>query len=179
MMSSAEMTGLLAAVAERDGGAFERLYRATSATLYGIVLRILRQHDLAAGVLEDSYLQIWETAGTFDPERCSPIAWMVAIARGRAIDLVRRPGAQARDAGPEIADAECPGAIPRREMTQELKRLLTCIGRLEPERQRLLLLAYYGAFSREQLAEKLETPANLLKASLRRSLSELEQWLTS
>ena len=67
----------------------------------------------------------------------------------------------------------------RREMTEELKRLLTCIGRLEPDRQRMVLLAYYGAFSREQLAVKLDTPANLLKASLRRSLFEIEQCLTS
>ena len=51
--------------------------------------------------------------------------------------------------------------------------------RLEPDRQRMLLLAYYGAFSREQLAAKLDVPANLLKASLRRSLFELEQCLTS
>jgi RNA polymerase sigma-70 factor (ECF subfamily) len=69
--------------------------------------------------------------------------------------------------------------MPRREMTDELKRLLTCIGRLEPDRQRMVLLAYYGAFSRDQLADKLDTPANLLKASLRRSLFEIEQCLTS
>jgi RNA polymerase sigma-70 factor (ECF subfamily) len=56
---------------------------------------------------------------------------------------------------------------------------LTCIGRLEPDRQRMLLLAYYGAFSRDQLALKLDTPSNLLKASLRRSLSEIEQCLAS
>jgi RNA polymerase sigma-70 factor (ECF subfamily) len=179
MMSSVEITWLLAAVAKRDGGAFERLYGATSAKLYGVVLRILRRHDLAADVLEDAYLKIWETAGKFDPGMGSPLAWMVAIARNRAIDLVRRPGTLANDAEPEIADAEGPGAMPRREMTEELKRLLTCIGRLEPDRQRMVLLAYYGAFSRDQLAEKLDTPANLLKASLRRSLFEIEQCLTS
>ena len=83
------------------------------------------------------------------------------------------------DAEPEIADNEGPGALSRRELTDELKRLLTCIGRLEPDRQRMLLLAYYGAFSREQLAVKLDMPVNLLKASLRRSLFEIEQCLTS
>src|SRR5437899_2111213 len=179
MISSVEITWLLAAVAKRDGDAFERLYGATSAKLYGVVLRILRRHDLAADVLEDAYLQIWETANKFDPGLGSPIAWMVAIARSRAIDLVRRPGTPSSDAEPEIADAEGPGAMPRREMTEELKRLLTCIGRLEPDRQRMLLLAYYGAFSREQLAAKLDLPVNLLRASLRRSLLEIEQCLKS
>ena len=64
-------------------------------------------------------------------------------------------------------------------MTEDLKRLLTCIGRLEPDHQRMVLLAYYGAFSREQLAEKLDTPVDLLRASLQRSLFEIDQCLNS
>jgi RNA polymerase sigma-70 factor (ECF subfamily) len=179
VLSSVEISRLVVSVAKRDAAAFEQLYAATSAKLYGVVLRILRRNDLATDVIEAAYLQIWETAGQYDPAQGSPIAWMVAIARRRAIDLARRPDTVANDAEPEIADAESPGVLPRREMTDELKRLLTCIGRLEPDRQRMVLLAYYGAFSREQLAVKLDTPENLLKASLRRSLFEIEQCLTS
>lgn len=179
VLASIDISRLLAAAGRRDPAAFEELYVTTSAKLYGVVLRILRRHDLAAEVMEESYLQIWQDAAKYDPVRGGPIAWMVAIARRRAIDRARRSDASDDDGEPEIADAESPGVLPRREMTDELKRLLTCIGRLEPERQRMLLLAYYGAFSRDQLAVKLDTPANLLKASLRRSLSEIEQCLTS
>jgi RNA polymerase sigma-70 factor (ECF subfamily) len=178
-MTPVEMTWVLAAVARGDVGAFERLYASTCAKIYGVVLRILRRHDLAADVMEDTYLQIWRSAGEFDPALSNPTAWMVAIARRRAIDLARKPNIGAEESEPAIADADSPGVLPRREMPDELKRLLTCIGRLDPERQRMLLLAYYGAFSREQLAAKLDMPANLLKASLRRSLFELEQCLTS
>jgi RNA polymerase sigma-70 factor (ECF subfamily) len=174
-----EISALIAAVAKGDAGAFEELYRTTCAKLYGVILRILRRHELAADVMEETYLQIWKTAGKFEPALVSPISWMVAIARARAIDLARRPDVVADDTEPEVADSEGPGALPRRELTDELKRLLTCIGRLEPDRQRMLLLAYYGAFTREQLAEKLDTPVDLLKASLRRSLFEIEQCLTS
>ena len=179
VLSSIEISRLVDSVAKRDAASFEQLYLATSAKLYGVVLRILRRHDLATDVVEATFLQIWETASQYDPAQGSPIAWMVAIARRRAIDLARRPDTMASDAEPEIADTESPGVLPRREMTDELKRLLTCIGRLEPDRQRMVLLAYYGAFSREQLAVKLDTPANLLKGSLRRSLFEIEQCLTS
>jgi RNA polymerase sigma-70 factor (ECF subfamily) len=179
MSPSDEINALLASVAKRDTLAFERLYDTTCAKLYGVVLRILRRHDLASDVMEETYAAIWDSASQFDPTQGTPISWMVALARRRAIDLARRPDIAASDAEPEIADAEGPGAMPRREMTEGLKRLLTCIGRLEPDRQRMLLLAYYGAFSREQLAVKLEVPANLLKASLKRSLSEIEQCLKS
>jgi RNA polymerase sigma-70 factor (ECF subfamily) len=174
-----EIAGLLAAIAQGDAAAFERLYAATSAKLYGVVLRILRRHDLATQVLEEAYLQIWQTAIKFDPALTTPMAWMVAIVRCRAINLARRPDVVAADSEPEIAESESPGVLPRRELTDELKRLLTCIGRLEPDRQRMLLLAYYGAFTRDQLAVKLETPVDELRASLRRSLSEIEQCLTS
>src|SRR5882672_10386045 len=146
MLTAAEMTWLLDAISRRDGNAFERLYAATSAKLYGVVLRILRRHDLAAGVMEETYLQIWSSAGDYDPRQASPFAWMVSIARRRAIDLARRPDTVASEAEPDVADTEGPGVLPRRELTEELKRLLTCIGRLDPDRQRMVLLAYYGAF---------------------------------
>ena len=78
---------------------------------------------------------------------------------------------------PHQLSRERPGAVPRHALTDALKRLLTCIGRLEPDRQRMLLLAYYGAFSREQLSLKLDMPADLLKDALRRSLIEVEECL--
>ena len=89
----AELTWLLAAVTQGDVGAFERLYEATCAKLFGVVLRIVRRHDLAAEVMEDAYLHIWSNAGEFNPAHSSPLAWMVAIARRMAIDVARRPAA--------------------------------------------------------------------------------------
>ena len=96
-----EITWLLAAVAKGDPAAFERLYAATCAKVYGVVLRIVRRPDLAADVMEDAYLQIWRRAGEFDPTIQTPMAWMVAMARSRAIDLARQPrgGAGEAEAG--------------------------------------------------------------------------------
>src|SRR6202011_3360512 len=87
----AELTWLLAAVTQGDVAAFERLYAASCAKLFGVVLRIVRRHDLAADVMEEAYLQIWHSAGEFNPAISSPLAWMVAIARGLAIDVARQP----------------------------------------------------------------------------------------
>jgi RNA polymerase sigma-70 factor (ECF subfamily) len=174
-----EVTWLLGAVAKGDADAFERLYAGTCAKVYGVVLRILRRSDLAADVMEDAYLQIWRRAGEFDPTIQSPMAWMVAMARSRAIDLVRKSSAADGDGESDIADDdEGPSAVPRNAMTPDLRRLLTCIGRLEPDRQRMLLLAYYGAFSHEQLANKLGMPVGVLRSSLRRCLAEIDVCLS-
>src|SRR5262249_33531020 len=140
MSTPVEITWLLAAVAKGDADAFERLYQASCAKLYGVVLRIVRRHDLAADVMDEAYLQVWQSAGEFNPAHSTPLAWMVAIARRLAIDASRRPRPPGEAGEPEVIDEnEGPGTVPRHQLTDELKRLLTCIGRLEPDRQRMLL----------------------------------------
>src|SRR5471032_1127113 len=85
-----ELTQLLSRIAGRDSAAFSILYKQTSAKLYGVVARILTRGDVAADVLQEVYVRIWEKAGEFDPVRGSPLAWMATIARNRALDEVRR-----------------------------------------------------------------------------------------
>ncbi|MFL6796218.1 MAG: sigma-70 family RNA polymerase sigma factor [Xanthobacteraceae bacterium] len=173
MSTPIEITRLLSASASGDAAAFEQLYHATCAKLYGVILRIVRRPDVSADAMEQVYLEIWQRAGEFDSGYSTPLAWMVAIARRLAIDLSRQATTEAT-ALEALDENEGPGSVPRHQLTEGLKRLLTCIGRLEPDRQRMLLLAYYGAFNREQLSIKLDMPVNLLRASLRRSLIEVE-----
>ena len=179
LLTTPELVWLLAAVAKGDQAAFERLYQATRAKLYGVVLRILRRADLADEVLQEAYLKVWNAAGQFDPAMASPITWMVAIARNRAIDLVRKKSEIAIEEEPEAMEVatESPHPLARREMNEELKRLLACMGGLDEERRRLVLLAYYGGWSREQLAAKLEKPVDTIKAWLRRSLADIRRCL--
>ena len=90
MLTPAELVWLIAAVAKGDEAAFERLYAATRAKLFGVVLRILRRQDLAEEVIQETYVKIWNSAGQFNPALASPITWMASIARNRAIDVVRK-----------------------------------------------------------------------------------------
>src|SRR6516164_3718881 len=162
MLMQTELVWLLGAVARGDEAAFERLYGATRAKLYGVLLRILGRPALA---------------DQFDPATASPITWMVAMARNRAIDIVRNQGDVAINEEPEAPEpaAESPTPLARREMTTELKRLLSCLGRLDPEKQRIVLLAYYSGWSRDRLASKLDIPVNTIKTWLRRSLLEIRE----
>ncbi len=177
MLTQAELVWLLAAVAKGDQAAFERLYSATRAKLYGVLLRILGTPELADDVMQETYLKVWKMAGKFDPTIASPITWMVAIARNRAIDIVRKRADVSIEDSPEAmgVTAEAPPPLARREMTEELRRLLSCLGKLDPEKQRIVLLAYYSGWSREQLAQKLDIPVNTIKTWLRRSLLEIRE----
>ena len=175
MLTPGELVGLIAAVAKGDEAAFERLYVATRAKLYGVVLRILRRQDIAEEVIQEAYIRIWNSAGQFNSSVASPITWMVSIARNRAIDVVRKRGETSLEDEPSAMEvaADTPDPLARREMTEELKRLLECVGRLEPDRQKLVLLAYYNGWSREQLAEKFGAPVNTVKTWLRRSMLDI------
>jgi RNA polymerase sigma-70 factor, ECF subfamily len=173
-----EMAWLLAAVANGDAAAFAQLYAATRARLYGVVLRITRRPELAAEVMQDCYVRIWRGAAEFDARVATPITWMVAIARGRALDLARSrleiedPTAAADIGADEAGPAE-------RHITEELRRLLACLGELEPEHRRLLLLAYYSGWSREQLAARFGTGLDNVKEWLRGSLLGIHECLGS
>jgi RNA polymerase sigma-70 factor (ECF subfamily) len=175
MLMQSELVWLLGAVAKGDEAAFERLYAATRAKLYGVLLRILGRPALAEEVMQETYLKVWKMADQFDPAIASPITWMVAMARNRAIDIVRKRGDVSIEDEPDALEvsAEAPAPLARREMTEELKRLLSCLGKLDPEKQRIVLLAYYSGWSRDQLAQKLDIPVNTIKTWLRRSLLEI------
>ena len=176
MLTPAELAWLLASVAKRDEAAFARLYEATRAKLFGVALRILRRQDLAEEVVQEAYVRIWNSAGEFNPAMGSPINWMVPMVRNRAIDIVRKRGEVSIDDPVEVA-SDIPAPLARREMTDELKHVLDCVGQLDQQRQKLILLAYYNGWSREQLAEKFNTPLNNVKTWLRRGMIEIRECL--
>jgi len=178
---TSDLSSLLGRVAERDRAAFALLYQATAAKLYGIVLRILRRRELADEVLQEVFVKIWERAGDFRPAQGSPIAWMAAIARNRALDEIRRrqPASSADPADAlNIADPgmSAPDAMVRDEDRSRLDR---CLDALEGDMPAMVRLAYLEGWSREQLARKFGAPVPTIKTWLRRSLMQLKDCLES
>jgi RNA polymerase sigma-70 factor (ECF subfamily) len=78
----------------------------------------------------------------------------------------------------EVA-ADTPDPLAKREMSEELQRLLACMGSLDEERRRLVLLAYYSGWSRDQLATQFDKPVNTIKTWLRRALLDIRECLGS
>src|SRR5262245_34737168 len=170
---------LMHRVAARDRAAFSALYAATSAKLYGIILRISRRRDIADEVLQEVYVQIWERAAYYDASKGSPITWMVAIARNRALDEARRKKAVSIEDTPEvfgIADEE-EHPLERVEKSQQLQRLSQCLDALDSDRREVVLLAYREGMTREALGQRFSRPPATIKSWLRRSLLQLRDCL--
>src|SRR5271154_5964324 len=86
----AQLERLLERCAAADTQALQRLYALVSPMLFACVTRILRRRALAEEALQDVFISIWQQAGQFTALRGRPMAWMMSIARYRAIDLLRR-----------------------------------------------------------------------------------------
>jgi RNA polymerase sigma-70 factor, ECF subfamily len=170
---------LIERIAARDRAAFSALYAATSAKLYGIILRILRRRELADEVLQEVYVQIWERASYYDAAKGAPITWMVAIARNRALDEVRRRSVVSIEDTPEVMNlaGEEEHPLDRVEKSQELARLSQCLDALDSNRRELVLLAYREGMSREALGQRFSRPPATIKSWLRRSLLQLRDCL--
>jgi RNA polymerase sigma-70 factor, ECF subfamily len=158
-----------------DKDAFARLYKATSSKLFGIIVRILNRRDLSEEVLQEVYMRIWQRAGDFDASRASPISWMAAIARNRALDEVRKVKPVSIEDTPEVMDLPDPGelAITGIERNEDLQRLLKCLEGLDPEKREMVLMAYYRGESREALSQRFGSPVSTIKTWLHRSLTQL------
>ena len=170
-----DLAALIAATAQGDRAAFAELYRRTSAKLHGVILRICRRPDLAAELLQESYLKIWRNAGRFDPDRASAIAGMAAIARNGAIDAVRLQAERVSAASQALEPEDGPGLAAAAGLDRaESLTLRACLEGLKTDDRRMVLLGYLYGLSREELGQRFAMPVNTVKTRLRRALAALK-----
>lgn len=173
---------LLRATAAGDTDAFERLYQATSAKLYGIVLRIVKRPDAADDVLQETYVRIWKHAHAQSGPPGSALGWMIRIARNRALDWLRgRRDEQEYDELKheateldERADVEALAAG-----GEEAKALQRCLQKLEEIQRRCIVLAFLDGYTHQELADRLQAPLGSIKSWIRRGQIRLKECLDS
>jgi RNA polymerase sigma-70 factor (ECF subfamily) len=185
--------GLLALVARGDREAFARLYDQYSEAAYSLALRVVRDRDLAADVVQEAFLAVWNQARTFDSRRGQPSTWILTVTHHKAVDTVRREerrradpieeGYEGRDPGPPVEERAWLG-VTRERVREALRRLP------DPQRE-VLELAYFAGYTQSELAERLAVPIGTVKsrtfaamAALRAELAKAgvtmeDEWNTS
>jgi RNA polymerase sigma-70 factor (ECF subfamily) len=163
-----------------DRAALQTVYRLTSAKLFGVVLRILGERSEAEDVLQEVYLTIWRKAGDFDAARASPMTWLIAIARNRAIDRLRSARLASRmdpiDAAAEIADGAADAAR-LLEDSQTAARLDGCLGTLAAHERAALRGAFFDGNTYEELAQRMSVPLGTMKSWIRRAMIKMKACL--
>jgi RNA polymerase sigma-70 factor (ECF subfamily) len=177
---------------ERMAGGEERalghLYDRYGKTVYALALAIVRESADADEVVVDAFGQAWRQASAFDPARGSVGAWLVSIARSRALDLIRARGRRARayeraavDSDDGVATPLAPSGldptrrVERGEARQLVGRALAAL----PEPQRVAIeLAYFEGLSQSEIAERLAEPLGTIKTRIRTGMEKLRGLLT-
>lgn len=171
--NNSDLEALLARCARQDARALEELYKQVSPLLLAVLLRMLRARDLAEDVLQDVFVRVWRQAGQYEAQKGRALAWLISIARYRAIDLQRSQKQWV--ALDDIEEKGTPAIRPESTLTQ--LTLAHCLGLLSDEQRRCLALAYQQGLTQDSIASIVGFPLGTVKSWVRRGLASLRKCL--
>jgi RNA polymerase sigma factor (sigma-70 family) len=183
-----QLMALVLRICDQHEPSLARLYEATAGRVHGLVLRIVRIGALAEEVVEDVFWQVWREAPRFDAGRGKVLAWLLAIARSRAIDALRRTE-RTRTSEVAVDDDETLDALadaPERSddpldllgAAQHHARLHALLAALEPLPRQLMSLAFFRGCTHDEIAAQTGLPLGTVKSHIRRTLTALRDQLT-
>ena len=174
------LIALIDRIARRDETALKALYDLASSKLYGLSLRVVGKHEWAEDVLQETFLQIWRSAGDYRASLSPPMAWLGLIVRSRSLDALRRRTAERAHLTDEIDDVmadtmagDSPNPMDVSLASQQAWALHQCLGQLENRQREVVSLAYLRDLSHSELAEQLKLPLGTVKTWIRRGLEQL------
>ncbi|MDY7099287.1 MAG: sigma-70 family RNA polymerase sigma factor [Pseudomonadota bacterium] len=175
-----ELRAAMVRLAEGDSAALEQIYAATRVKLFGICLRILGDRKEAEDALQDVYVNLWQRADRYDPQRASPISWLATFARNRAIDRLRtgkvRGGAVPVEEAAPLPD-EAPLADALLVDAERDAQIHKCLTTLDENAQTHIRKAFFEGYTYAQLAETADVPLGTMKSWIRRGLMKLRACL--
>ncbi len=166
---------LISRCALKDQDAFKTLYQLTSAKLFGVALRILKQEARAEEALQEACLKIWRSAAGYNSQRGRPMTWLINIVRNQSLDMLRASVSRQEAAHTELTDdmEDCFGRSNDAETSEELSRLLHCIELLNDDQQKCLLMVYHQGFTPTEVSDHGQWPLGTVKTWLRRGLASV------
>jgi RNA polymerase sigma-70 factor (ECF subfamily) len=167
---------LLVQTAQGDQDAFARMYDVLSPRVFGLILRVLVDRAQSEEVLQEVFLEVWQSAGRFAPNRGQGRSWVLTIAHRRAVDRVRSAQASTdRDAriGMRDLDVAYDGVAEQVELKIEGERIAAALSSLPEAQREALTLAYYGGYSQSEIAALVGAPLGTVKTRMRDGLSRL------
>lgn len=169
---------LVSLLKNRDNRAFAYLYDNYSGALYGIILQVLNNSELANDVLQEVFVNIWKKIESYDPTKGRLYTWMLNIARNASIDMLRSKSfqnSQRNQAFPENVDGIAAGTFQTNTDIIGLRKLLE---KLKTEQRALIELAYFKGYTHEEIADIEGIPLGTVKTRIRNALQQLRNIIT-
>jgi RNA polymerase sigma-70 factor (ECF subfamily) len=175
-----DLDTLLHRVAEKDVDAFAALYDLTRARVFGMVTRVLRDPGYSEETTQDVYVQVWQSAGKYNPAAGSALSWLLTLAHRRAVDRVRsEQSATARESRYGAANVEPPADVVADSaiLAEERRQVAECLDSLTETQRECIELAYYGGLTYVQVSERLSANLATIKSRMRDGLRGLRRCL--
>ncbi|WP_435527530.1 ECF RNA polymerase sigma factor SigK [Microbacterium aurantiacum] len=167
---------MLVRVAAGDQGAFARVYDMLSPRVFGLILRVLVDRSQSEEVLQEVFLEVWQSAARFAPNKGQGRTWVLTIAHRRAVDRVRASQASTdRDVrvGFRDLDVAYDGVAEQAQLRIEGRQVATALKTLPDPQREALTLAYYGGYSQSEIATLVGAPLGTIKTRMRDGLTRL------
>ena len=167
---------LVAALRNREKIAMEALYDMYSASLFGVISRIVTEETLAEDILQETFVKIWNSFTTYSTEKGRLFTWMVNIARNLSIDKVRSKDFRNQNKNQEIENTV--NLIDEQKNTTykpELLGIKDLVQTLRPEQKSILDLVYFKGYTHVEVADELGIPLGTVKTRLRMAIQELRK----
>jgi RNA polymerase sigma-70 factor (ECF subfamily) len=170
---AAEDVALLTGIEQGDTQAMASLFDRYSGTVYSVALRVLKDTGQAEDVMQDIFIQIWKKPGAFVSGRGSLGAWLVVVARNRAIDTLRRR--RPTDSVEDVVLASSTDLAAEAERNTLMEKVRIHLGQLPPEQRKSVEMAYFEGLSHSEIAEKTGDPLGTVKTRIRLALITLRK----
>ena len=168
---------LVALVSRSDESALAELYDRIGGTAYGLAYRVLRDEALAEDAVQEAFLGLWRSAGSFVPERAKASTWILTLVHRRAVDVVRREQrrrTEPLEAAPEPAEGSAEEAA---WLRLDRERVQAAVAQLPDQQREAIELAYYGGYTQSELADRLGQPVGTIKSRMFAGLARLRELL--
>lgn len=169
---------LMPLFAQRDPAAFEVFYDRHAGAAYALAYRIMGDRSAAEDVAQEAFLSIWRSRERFDTARGSARAWVLSVARHRAIDALRHRATRPKKAAIETEEVLESRAAEERTDEEAIRRdssrrLHGVLAALPSDQSQVLELAYFGGFTHSEIAEMLALPLGTVKGRMRLGLERI------
>jgi RNA polymerase sigma-70 factor (ECF subfamily) len=169
--------GLIDRILARDSGAIAALYDRHHRLLYGLILRILQDRSEAEEVLQEVFVLVWTRAETYNASLGVPAAWLVRIARNRAIDRLRSNQVRTRAVEGALPPEPVESPEAAAAASERQRAVARALRLLPPEQRDLIELAYFLGLTQSELAERFGLPLGTVKTRIRTGMLTLRREL--
>lgn len=167
---------LVLALRNREKIAIEALYDMYSASLYGVISRIITDTATAEDVLQETFVKIWHSFSSYSTEKGRLFTWMVNIARNLAIDKIRSKDFKNQNKNQELENNVTFIDEQRNTVYKpELLGIKELVQTLKPEQKSILELVYFKGYTHVEAADELGIPLGTIKTRLRMAIQQLRK----